>query len=98
MFREPFGAWTSAPKIAVVRTKKKSFFSCGPGGGERLFEPLSIRAKGVDVREKLWPKTSKFMLCFRPESMSGSKESLAFGKRCLCPRRHFRSVRRFQGV
>ena len=62
VFRRPFGSWTSAPKIVDVRTK--SAFSCGPGGGEKLFDPWASGRKGQECPREIRTKKFMFMLFF----------------------------------
>ena len=50
-------SWTSAPKIA---------FSCGPGGGEKLFDPWAFGRKGQECPRKIRAKKFMFMLFFLP--------------------------------
>ena len=56
-FNDPSGhgrprrkSWTSAPKSA---------FSCGPGGGEKLFDPWASGRKGQECLQEI--RTKKFM-------------------------------------
>ena len=53
VFRQPFGSWTSAPKIVDVRTK--SAFSCGHGG-EKLFDPWAFGRKGQECPREIRAK------------------------------------------
>ena len=50
-------SWTSAPKSA---------FSCGPGGGEKLFDPGSSGRKGQQCSQEIRTKKFMFMLFFLP--------------------------------
>ena len=50
-------SWTSAPKSA---------FSCGPGGGEKLFDPWASGRKGQECLREIRTKKFMFMLCFLP--------------------------------
>ena len=50
-------SWTSAPKSA---------FSCGPGGGEKLFDPWAFGRKGQECPRKIRAKKFMFMLFFLP--------------------------------
>ena len=51
-------SWTSAPKSA---------FSCGPGGGEKLFDPGASRRKGQESPREIRTKKFMFMLFFFPD-------------------------------
>ena len=51
-------SWTSAPKSA---------FSCGPGGGEKLFDPWASGRKGQECPREIRTKKFMFMLFFFPE-------------------------------
>ena len=62
VFQKPFGSWTSAPKIVDVRTKKCVF--CGPGDGEKLFDPGSSKRKGQECPREIRTKKFMFMLFF----------------------------------
>ena len=55
VFQEPFGSWTSAPKIVDVRTQKCVFQR--PDDGEKLFDPGHPRMRVRNVRAKSGPKT-----------------------------------------
>ena len=48
-------SWTSAPKSA---------FSCGPGGGEKLFDPWAFGRKGQECPREIRAKKFMFMLFF----------------------------------
>ena len=48
-------SWTSAPKSA---------FSCGPGGGEKLFDPWASARKGQECPREIRTKKFMFMLFF----------------------------------
>ena len=50
-------SWTSAPK---------SVFSCGPGGGEKLFDPWAFGRKGQECPQEIRAKKFLFMLFFLP--------------------------------
>ena len=50
----------SAPKIVDVRTKK-SFF-CGPGDGEKLFDPGASGRKGQECLREIRAEKFMFML------------------------------------
>ena len=50
-------SWTSAPKSA---------FSCGPGGGEKLFDPWAFGRKGQECPREIRAKKFMFMLFFLP--------------------------------
>ena len=50
-------SWTSAPKSA---------FSCGPGGGEKLFDPGASGRKGQECPREIRTKKFMFMLFFLP--------------------------------
>ena len=50
-------SWTSAPKSA---------FSCGPGGGEKLFDPRASGRKGQECPREFRTKKFMFMLFFLP--------------------------------
>ena len=50
-------SWTSAPK---------SGFSCGPGDGEKLFDPRPSGRKGQECPREFRTKKFMFMLFFRP--------------------------------
>ena len=52
-------SWTSAPKSA---------FSCGPGGGEKLFDPGASGCKGQECPREIRTKKFMFMLFFFPDS------------------------------
>ena len=52
-------SWTSAPKSAL---------SCGPGGGEKLFDPWAFGRKGQECPWEIRAKKFMFMLLFFPES------------------------------
>ena len=54
-------SWTSAPKSA---------FSCGPAGGEKLFDPGASGRKGQECPREIRTKKFMFMLFFFPEYMS----------------------------
>ena len=63
-FKNPSGhgrprqkSWTSAPKSA---------FFCGPGDGEKLFDPGSSGRKGQECPREIRTKKFMFMLFFRP--------------------------------
>ena len=62
IFREPFKSWTSKPDIVDV-CAANLLLSCGPGGGEELFDPHPSGRKGLDVRGKIGPK-SLSLCCF----------------------------------
>ena len=64
-FPQPSGSWTSAPKIVDVRTK--SAFSCGPSGGEKLFDPWASGRKGQECPREIRTKKFMFML-FVPDA------------------------------
>ena len=67
VFRELFGSWTSAPKIMDVHTEKCVFFFCGPGSGEKLFDPWASGRKGQECpQEHFWTKKFMFMLLLLP--------------------------------
>ena len=61
IFLQPFGSWTSAPKIVDVRAK--SAFSCGPTGGEKLLTPEHSGVRVRNVRGKSGPK-NLCLCCF----------------------------------
>ena len=48
-------SWTSAPK---------SVFSCGPGGGEKLFDSWATGRKGQECPQEIRTKKFMFMLIF----------------------------------
>ena len=48
-------SWTSAPKSA---------FSCGPGGGEELFDPGASGRKGQECPREIRTKKFMFLCCF----------------------------------
>ena len=50
-------SWTSAPKSA---------FSCGPGGGEKHFDPWASGRKGQECPREIRTKKFMFMLFFVP--------------------------------
>ena len=50
-------SWTSAPESA---------FSCGPGGGEKLFDPWASGHKGQECPREIPTKKFMFMLFFLP--------------------------------
>ena len=50
-------SWTSAPKSA---------FFCGPGDGEKLFDPGSSRRKGQECPREIRTKKFMFMLFLLP--------------------------------
>ena len=50
-------SWTSAPK---------SVFSCGPGGGEKLFDPRASGRKGQECPREIRTKKFMFVLFFLP--------------------------------
>ena len=50
-------SWTSAPKTA---------FFCGPGDGEKLFDPGSSGRKGQECPQEIRTKKFMFMLFFLP--------------------------------
>ena len=50
-------SWTSAPK---------SVFSCGPGGGEKLFDPRASGREGQECPREIQTKKFMFMLFFFP--------------------------------
>ena len=63
-FKNPSGqgrprqkSWTSAPKSA---------FFCGPGDGEKLFDPGSSGRKGQECPREIRTKKFMFMLFFLP--------------------------------
>ena len=64
IFRETFGSWTSAPKIVDIRTK--SAFFCGPGDGEKLFDPKASRRKGQECLRGIRTEKFMFTLFFLP--------------------------------
>ena len=51
-------------KIFEKPSALKTLFSCGLGGGEKLFGPQASGHKGLDVSGKTRPKKFKFMLFF----------------------------------
>ena len=53
-------SWTSVPKSA---------FSCGPSGGEKLFDPWAFGREGQECPREIRTKKFMFMLFFFPESM-----------------------------
>ena len=68
VFREPFGSWTSAPKIVDVRTKKCVFLR--PRWWGETFWPRGQGRPGVRVRnvhEKSRPKSLCLCRFFFPE-------------------------------
>ena len=50
-------SWTSAPKSA---------FCCGPGDGEKLFDPGASRRKGQECPQETRTKKFMFVLFFLP--------------------------------
>ena len=44
----------------------KSAFSCGPGGGEKLFDPWASGRKGQECPGEIRTKKFMFMLVFLP--------------------------------
>ena len=50
-------SWTSAPKSA---------FSCGPSGGEKLFDPWASGRKGQECPQEIRTKKFMVMLFFLP--------------------------------
>ena len=62
VFREPFGSWTSAPKIVDVRTKKVGFLR--PRNGEKLFDPWASGREGRERPQEIWTQKFMFMLLF----------------------------------
>ena len=51
-------SWTSATKSA---------FSCGPGDGEKLFDPWAFERKGQECPQEIRSKKFMFMLIFFPD-------------------------------
>ena len=72
VLRETIRSGTSAPKIMDFRTKnngrplQKVCVSCGPGGGEKLFDPWASGRKGQECLQETWTKKFMFMLFFFP--------------------------------
>ena len=66
-------SWTSAPKSA---------FSCGPSGGEKLFDPWASGRKGQECPREIRTKKFMFMLFFlpRPKPLGAGASSL-FGEK-----------------
>ena len=54
--REPFGSWTSAPKIMDVRTRKGAFLQ--PRRWDKLFDPCVSERKGQECLQDI--RTKKF--------------------------------------
>ena len=54
-------SWTSAPKSA---------FSCGRGGGEKLFDPWAFGRKGQERPQEIRAKKFLFMLFFLPWTLA----------------------------
>ena len=50
------------------RPHPKSAFSCGPGGGEKLFDPWAFGRKGQECPREIRTKKFRFMLFFFPEN------------------------------
>ena len=48
------------------RPHQKSAFSCGPGGGEKLFDPGASGRKGQECPREIRTKKFMFMLLFLP--------------------------------
>ena len=46
------------------RLAPKSALFCGPGDGEKLFDPGASRRKGQQCPQEIWTKTFMFMLFF----------------------------------
>ena len=72
-------SWTSAPESA---------FSCGPGGGEKLFDPWAFGRKGQECQEclrEIRTKKFMFMLFFSSLICALSFLSLLFWKRARKP-------------
>ena len=46
------------------RPHQKSAFSCGPGGGEKLFDPWEFGRKGQECPQEIRAKMFMFMLFF----------------------------------
>ena len=67
VFREPFGSWTSAPRIVDVRTKKCVF--CSPGDGEKLFDPGASGRKGEEYPREIRTEKFMFILFVLPSQM-----------------------------
>ena len=70
LFKNPSGhgrprqkSWTSAPKSA---------FFCGPGDGEKLFDPGSSGRKGQECPREIRTKKFMFMLFFLPWQGNGN--------------------------
>ena len=59
VFRQPFGSWTSAPKIVDVRTKKCVFLR--PKGGEKPFDPGASGRKGQECPREI---RTKKLVCY----------------------------------
>ena len=59
VFRAPFGSWTSA---SWKSAPKSVFFSCSPGGGEKLFDPRASGPKGQECPQEIPFQKFMFML------------------------------------
>ena len=94
-FQEPFGSWTSAPKIMQVCAK--SMFFCCSADGEKLFNPRTSRCKGQECPREIWTKS--LCLCLCCFSFPGSSIFLGGGGGCfMFPRcRSLLSSSRFVG-
>ena len=64
VFREPFGSWTSAPKIVDVRPHQKVPFFCGIGDGEKLFDLRASGRKGQECAQEIRAQKFMFTLFF----------------------------------
>ena len=71
-------SWTSAPKSA---------FACGPGGGEKLFDPWASGCKGQECLREIRTKKFMFMLFFFPDCFCQGKPPrlprIVFPTECL---------------
>ena len=65
----PRKSWTSAPKTV---------FSCGPGGGEKLFDPGASRRKGQERPREIRTKKFMFILFFLPWEMAQVQQKPVF--------------------
>ena len=79
LFKNPSGhgcprqkSWTSAPKSA---------FFCGPGDGEKLFDPGSSGRKGQECPREIRIKKFMFMLLFLPWKVSAEIRGEFFRKK-----------------
>ena len=54
------------------RQHQKVRFPCGPGGGEKLFDPQASGRKGQECPREIRTKKIMFMLFFFPDNCNGA--------------------------